>query len=30
MEEADILSDKIAVIVDGEIKCVGTSLSLKN
>ena len=30
MEEADVLSDRIAVIVDGKIKCVGTSLFLKN
>ena len=30
MEEADVLSDRIAVIVDGKIKCVGTPLSLKN
>ena len=30
MEEADILADKIAIIVDGEIRCVGTALSLKN
>lgn len=30
MEEADILSDRISVIVDGEIRCIGTSLFLKN
>jgi len=30
MEEADILSDRIAVIVDGQIKCIGTPLFLKN
>jgi len=30
MEEADILADKIAIIVDGELRCVGTPLSLKN
>lgn len=30
MEEADVLSDRIAVIVDGEFKCVGTPLYLKN
>lgn len=30
MEEADILSDRIAVIVDGQFSCVGTPLSLKN
>ena len=30
MEEADVLSDRVAVIVDGEFRCVGTSLYLKN
>jgi ABC-type multidrug transport system ATPase subunit len=30
MEEADILADRIAVIVDGTLKCVGSSLNLKN
>jgi hypothetical protein len=30
MEEADALSDRIAVIVGGSLKCVGTSLFLKN
>lgn len=30
MEEADVLSDRIAVIVDGKFKCVGTPLYLKN
>jgi ABC-type multidrug transport system ATPase subunit len=30
MEEADILSDKIGVIVDGQFKCFGTPLYLKN
>mmetsp|Transcript_6194 Transcript_6194/g.6087 ORF Transcript_6194/g.6087 Transcript_6194/m.6087 type:complete len:132 (+) Transcript_6194:1625-2020(+) len=30
MEEADVLSDRICVIVDGAIKCIGTSLYLKN
>ena len=30
MEEADALSDWIAVIVDGQFKCVGTPLFLKN
>jgi ABC-type sugar transport system ATPase subunit len=29
MEEADILSDRIAVMVDGELKCIGKSLELK-
>lgn len=26
MEEADILADRIAVIVDGKMKCIGTPL----
>ncbi len=30
MEEADILSDRIAVISQGSLRCVGTSLYLKN
>lgn len=30
MEEADILSDTIAVLVDGKLQCKGTSLHLKN
>lgn len=30
MEEAEILSDRIVVMVDGEIKCSGPSLYLKN
>lgn len=30
MEEADILSDRIAVICDGKLQCVGTPLYLKN
>ena len=30
MEEADVLSDRIAVIVDGMLKCIGTQLFLKN
>jgi ABC-type multidrug transport system ATPase subunit len=30
MEEADVLSDRVAVIVDGNIRCLGTSLYLKN
>ena len=30
MEEADILSDRIAVICDGKLKCVGSPLYLKN
>ena len=30
MEEADILADRIAVISDGQVKCIGSSLNLKN
>jgi ABC-type multidrug transport system ATPase subunit len=30
MEEADVLADRIAVVVDGRIKCVGSPLNLKN
>ena len=30
MDEADVLSDRIGVICDGKLKCVGTSLYLKN
>ena len=30
MEEADALSDRIAVIVDGTLRCIGTPLFLKN
>lgn len=30
MEEADILSDKIAIIAAGRIRCIGTQLSLKH
>jgi len=30
MEEADILSDRIAVISEGSLRCVGTGLYLKN
>jgi len=30
MEEADVLGDRIAVIVDGKFKCIGTPLYLKN
>lgn len=30
MEEADILGDRIAVVVDGRIKCIGSPLNLKN
>lgn len=30
MEEADVLSDRIAVVADGKLQCVGTPLYLKN
>jgi len=30
MEEADVLSDRITIIVDGKIKCIGSSIALKN
>ena len=30
MEEADVLADRVAIIVDGEVRCVGTPLFLKN
>ncbi|KAF1328335.1 hypothetical protein FI667_g6955, partial [Globisporangium splendens] len=30
MDEADILGDRIAIMADGELKCVGSSLFLKN
>lgn len=30
MEEADILSDRIVVLVDGQLKCIGKSLELKS
>lgn len=30
MEEADILSDRIVVMVDGTLKCIGKSIDLKN
>jgi ABC-type multidrug transport system ATPase subunit len=30
MEEADALADRIAVVVDGKLSCVGTPLNLKN
>lgn len=30
MEEADALADRIAVVVDGKLKCIGTPLNLKN
>jgi ABC-type multidrug transport system ATPase subunit len=30
MEEADALADRIGVVVDGQLKCVGSPLHLKN
>lgn len=30
MDEADLLADRKAVISNGQIRCVGTSLFLKN
>ncbi len=30
MDEADVLGDRIAIIVEGELKCVGSSVFLKN
>lgn len=30
MDEADILGDRIAIISNGQMKCVGSSLFLKN
>jgi ABC-type multidrug transport system ATPase subunit len=30
MEEAEILADRIAVIAEGKLQCIGTSLFLKN
>lgn len=30
MDEADALSDRIAVISEGKFECIGTSLYLKN
>ena len=30
MEEADALADRIAIVVDGRIKCIGTPLNMKN
>jgi len=29
MEEADALADRIGIVVDGQLKCVGSPLSLK-
>ena len=30
MEEAEFLSDRIMILHEGKIKCIGTSLNLKN
>lgn len=30
MDEADLLSDRIAIMVNGHIECYGTSLFLKD
>lgn len=30
MEEADVLADRVAIICDGKLKCVGAPLTLKN
>jgi hypothetical protein len=30
MEEADILADRLSVLVKGKLKCVGTSFYLKS
>lgn len=30
MEEADVLSDRVCVVVDGKLSCLGTALYLKN
>ena len=30
MEEADILADRIAIISEGKLRCIGTPLYLKN
>ena len=30
MDEADALADRIAVLADGRLKCIGSSLFLKN
>lgn len=30
MDEADTLADRIAIVVDGQFKCVGSPLNLKN
>lgn len=30
MDEADVLGDRIGIMVRGELKCIGSSLFLKN
>lgn len=30
MEEADALADRIAVVADGTLRCIGTPLNMKN
>lgn len=30
MEEADILADRIAIMAEGKVRCLGSSLFLKN
>ena len=30
MDEADLLGDRIAIMAEGDVKCYGTSLFLKN
>lgn len=30
MDEADVLGDRIAIVVDGKLRCSGTSLFLRN
>jgi ATP-binding cassette subfamily A (ABC1) protein 3 len=30
MDEADILGDRIAIMAEGEVQCIGSSLFLKN
>jgi len=30
MEEADVLGDRVAIMVSGKLKCIGTALHLKN
>ena len=30
MDEADVLGDRIAIMADGRLQCVGSSLFLKN